>query len=152
METLSVPPEAAVDRFAPENEFEKFIAFLPPLPKGEPVVHHRFVRLYIRTIEMKAGRVYSSKIHKTRHPFEISKGRVAVWTEQGGWCRIRAPYSGITEPGTKRFLVIEEDCVWTTFHETDKTDIAEIEKDIIEFHENPLLTAEERLRLSEAHK
>lgn len=152
METLSVPPEAAIDRFANADQFEKFIAFLPPLKPEDSRLTHKFLRLYIRTLEMKRGTVWSSKIHKTRHTFSITKGRVAVWTEREGWARYQAPYSGITEPGTKRFLVIEEDCVWSTFHETDKTDVDEIEKDIIEFHENPLLTAEERLRLSEAHK
>lgn len=139
METLAVSP--AVD------EMEKFIAFLPPLAPDDSKLTHRFVRLYIRTIEMKRGTVWSTKIHKTRHPFEISKGRVAVWTELDGWQRYQAPYSGVTEPGTKRFIVVEEDCTWSTFHETDKTDIAEIEKDIIQFHENPLLSAQEKLRL-----
>lgn len=140
MQTLEAPPTRADER-------EKFVAFLPPLKPGDFKLTHRFVRMYIRTIEMKRGTVWSTKIHKTRHPFEISKGRVAVFTEAHGWQRFQAPYSGVTEPGTKRFIVVEEDCVWSTFHETDKTDVAEIEKDIIEFHQNPLLSSQEMGRM-----
>lgn len=143
METLV----ANAEKFAASNEFEKFIAFLPPLKPEDSKLTHRFVRMYIRTIEMKRGTVWSTKVHKTRHPFEISKGRVAVWTNRNGWERYQAPYSGVTEPGTKRFIVVEEDCIWSTFHETDKTDVGEIEKDIIQPYENPLLTTEEALRL-----
>lgn len=37
----------------------------------------------------------------------------------GEWERLEAPHTGITEPGTRRVLYIEEDCIWTTSHVTD---------------------------------
>ncbi len=150
MQTLEAMPSGAL--VTKEDEFEKFVAFLDPLAPDDGKVTHRFMRLYVRTIEMRKGTVWSSKVHKTRHPFEITKGRVAVFTSKDGWQRLQAPYSGVTEPGTKRFIVVEEDCIWSTFHETDKTDVLEIEKDIIEPHDNPLLTDEEKLRIVDASK
>lgn len=108
--------------------------------------------LYIREIFMPKGTVFTSKIHKTEHPFVISLGAVAVLTPDGVWNRLRAPYTGITQPGTKRIILIEEDTIWTTFHVTNKTEVSEIEKDVIEFHENPLLPDAERIAFMEGTK
>jgi hypothetical protein len=52
---------------------------------------------------------------------------------------VEAPYFGITEPGTRRVLVMLEDTVWTTFHATELTDPEEIAKAILVEYENPLL-------------
>jgi hypothetical protein len=38
---------------------------------------------------------------------------------------------GVTMPGTKRALRIHEDTIWTTFHATELTDVAEIERTIL---------------------
>ena len=57
---------------------------------------------------------------------------MAVFIEGVGWTKLVAPYTGITKPMTRRVLLIEQDCIWTTFHVTEKTDVGEIEKDIIE--------------------
>lgn len=112
-----------------------------------PVVHRFTPGLYIREIFMPAGSVLTSKIHKTEHPFVISKGSVSVYSDNDGAQHITAPYTGITKPGTRRFLVIHEDTIWTTFHVTDKTCIEDIEDEIIEPHCNPLVQAflEERI-------
>ncbi|HEY1107424.1 MAG TPA: hypothetical protein VGE76_02290, partial [Opitutaceae bacterium] len=81
--------------------------------------------------------IVTSKIHKTEHPFVITQGRVSVYSENDGAQHLRAPYTGITRPGTRRILVIHEDTVWTTFHPTSHTDVARIEADIIEPHQIP---------------
>jgi len=85
---------------------------------------------YVREIFMPKGTLVVSKIHKKRHPYFIMSGDVSVVTEDGS-ARIKAPYQGITEPGTKRVLFTHEDTVWTTVHVTEKTDIKEIEQEII---------------------
>ena len=52
---------------------------------------------------MPEGLVISTKIHQKNHPFFVMKGECSVYTEKG--CRrIKAPYHGITEAGTKRLL------------------------------------------------
>jgi hypothetical protein len=86
----------------------------------DPMLIHYFTPgLYAREIYMEKGTLIVSKIHRTRHPFVLSKGSVYVKINEGQWELLEAPYTGITQPGTRRVLYIEEDCIWTTFHPTD---------------------------------
>ena len=103
---------------------------------------HRFTPgLYIREIYMPAGSVLSTKIHKTEHPFVISAGKVSVYSGNDGPQYIEAPYTGITKPGTRRFLVVHEDTIWTTFHPNpdELRDIVELEKFLCVHRNNPLI-------------
>lgn len=81
-----------------------------------PLTHRFTPGLYVREIFMPAGTIVVSRIHKTQHPFVISKGDCEVWSPGTGWQRLRAPHTGITLPGTQRLLLIHEDTIWTTFH------------------------------------
>ena len=102
------------------------------MPEAELPVTHRFTPgLYIREIFRPAGALVTSKVHRTQHPFTISKGSCDVWVD-GAWVHLRAPHTGITMPGTRRVLRIYEDTVWTTYHPTDLTDVDAIEAAIIE--------------------
>jgi hypothetical protein len=108
---------------------------------------------------MPAGTLLTSKIHKTEHPFIVSKGKLNVFLN-GEMQYIEAPYSGVTKPGTRRVIYILEDCIWTTFHplpyitgkennlsEEDIKKITDsIEAQIIEFHDNPLLDEETKIK------
>jgi hypothetical protein len=103
-------------------------------------VTHRFTPgLYGRECWMPEGAVIVSKVHRTEHQFVVSAGHVLVYSDADQVQDIRAPYTGITKPGTRRVLVCLEDTTWTTFHPTDLTDPVEIERQIIEPHDNPLL-------------
>lgn len=83
-------------------------------------LQHKFTDgMYIREIFMPAGSLWTSKIHKTEHPYVVSYGKVAVSIDNNDWYEITAPYTGITKPGTRRVLYILEDCIWTTFHRVD---------------------------------
>ena len=109
------------------------LAIAEGMEKVDCPVRHIFTPgMYGREIFMPRGTVVVSKIHKTEHPYVVSKGKAHVFIEGIGWEKICAPFTGITKPMTRRVLLIEEDCIWTTFHATDKTDVAEIEKEIIE--------------------
>lgn len=81
-----------------------------------PLIHRFTDGMYIREIYMPAGSLWTSKIHKTEHPFVVSLGKAAVSIDATEWENIEAPYTGITKPGTRRVLYIIEDCIWTTFH------------------------------------
>lgn len=100
-----------------------------------PTTHRFTPGLYSREIFMKAGCLLTSKIHKTEHQFVVSKGKLKVWSAEKGLETIEAPYIGITVPGTRRVLLIEEDTIWTTFHPTVETDPLVIEEQIIEPHD-----------------
>jgi len=118
-----------------------------------PVTHRFTPGLYIREIFMPAGEngtVVTSLVHNTTHPFFVLQGKVTVISENGGEQEIEAPYSGITTPGTRRFLYVQEDCIWVTVHQTEIKPLddtpEEIEKavqlicdQILLKYDNPLL-------------
>lgn len=101
-------------------------------PCVAPVEHFFTPGLYCRRIEMPKGSLITSKIHRTEHPYFVLAGKAAVWDGENGVQIIKAPYFGITKPGTRRVLLIGEDCTWITAHPTAHTDVALIEADIIE--------------------
>ena len=115
------------------------------LEKGEPVtlpLKHRFTDgMYIREIFMPAGTVLTSRIHKTNHPFSIQKGKCNVY-DGDDLQVLEAPHLGITEKNTRRLIHVMEDTIWITFHVTDKTDLAEIEKELLVERENPIADPE----------
>ena len=84
-----------------------------------PLVHRFTEGMYIREIFMPAETLWTSKIHKVEHPYVVSYGKAAVSIDAQEWYEITAPYTGITQPGTRRVLYILEDCIWTTFHRID---------------------------------
>ncbi len=111
-------------------------AAIERLPQVALPLTHRFTPgMYIRTIQMPKGAIVVSKIHRTQHPFVITKGRCAVWDAQNGVHELCAGHIGITMPGTRRILYIHEDTEWTTFHASDKTTPEAVEADIIEPHD-----------------
>ena len=123
------------------DRFEEQIVSL-----GDPVslpLRHIFTKgLYAREIFIPAGSLLTSQEHKTQHQFIISKGEIRVFTDDDKVITLRAPYIGITEPGTRRALHAVTDTVWTTFHPTDKTEVDEIENEILGEHDNPLVDDE----------
>lgn len=86
--------------------------------------------LYTRQVFMPAGSLVISRVHLTEHPFILSAGAVMVWDPYAGVRILRAPYTGVTKPGTIRLLFILRDAVWTTFHATTHTDPETVEKEI----------------------
>ena len=100
-------------------------------PAACPVQHHFAPGAYGREMTIPAGLVVVGKIHKHAHINVISKGRVQVFTEQDGVLERAAPCTFVSSPGTKRVVHVLEETVWTTVHVTDKTDLAEIEREVI---------------------
>lgn len=101
---------------------------------------HTFVDgMYVREIFMPKGTLVISKIHRFQHPYFVTKGDTSVLTEKGV-VRIKAPFAGITERGTKRVLYMHEDTVWITVHATESKKLEVIEEEIISknFDEFPL--------------
>ncbi len=95
-----------------------------------PLKHTFADGMYIREITVPKGNLIITKIHKLTHPYFLLKGDCSVLTEEGVK-RIKAPYSGITPAGTKRIVYVHEDTVWITVHATRKTDLKEIEDEVI---------------------
>jgi len=113
-------------------EVEARMRPMPDVMLGDccPLKHTFVDGAYVREMTMPAGMLLVSKIHKTCHAYFLLKGEVSVLTEEGV-VRFKAPFSGVTMPGTKRIIYAHSEVVWTTVHVTGKTDIDEIENDII---------------------
>jgi len=82
--------------------------------------------IYIRELTMPAGQIVISEIHKQKHPFLITQGKVSVY--DGHTMQLYdAPFKGITEPGTKRILYTHERTTWITFHPVEFTSLDEVD-------------------------
>jgi len=137
------PPAAEISeaRAAEEDAMNRLEA---ALMDGEqitcPLVHSFTPGIYIRQIFIPAGAMITSRVHKTEHHFIILKGVIVVksGTEDVVY---RAPYMGITDPGTRRALLAIEDTVWATIHANpdDITDPDVIVETITDAANNPLI-------------
>ncbi len=110
-------------------------------------LRHFFVNgMYAREMTAPADTYITSKIHKVDHFFNVSKGKLSVWDDEGGEQIIEAPYFGITKAGTRRVAYVWEDLVWTTYHfNPENLDEFQLEEQIIEKHENLLLNSHKNL-------
>jgi len=107
--------------------------------------------VYCREMTVPPGAVVTSEIHKTEHRFVLSAGMLTVRTEDGEKL-IKAPYIGLTTPGTRRVAYFHLESVWTTVHYLDwvtghepedesefNKAITRAETELIENYKNPLL-------------
>lgn len=85
---------------------------------------------YAREMTIPKGTLIIGKIHKHAHLNIISKGKVRVATEFGPMF-FEAPYTFVSEVGTKRAVYALEDTIWTTVHVTEETDLEKIEDYVI---------------------
>ncbi|NRA79354.1 MAG: hypothetical protein HRU18_14190 [Pseudoalteromonas sp.] len=95
-----------------------------------PVTHRFTPGCYLREILMPKGTRIIGKIHATEHFNILLTGRVTVLTAEGVE-EITAPHTFISKAGVQKVVYIHEDCIWQTVHVTDKTDLEEIEKEVI---------------------
>jgi hypothetical protein len=135
IDALSVEGFGDPDDFL--NQCDVEILKMPP--RECPVTHRFTPGLYIREIFMPKNTILTSLLHLTTHPFFIMQGEFSVWHRGIEVQRIKAPYTGITEAGTRRLLYIHEDTIWTTCHVTDLTDPDEIIESITSNDFNPLV-------------
>jgi len=95
-----------------------------------PVTHRFTEGLYLREILMPKGTRIIGKIHATEHFNVVLTGSCTVITAEGRE-EIIAPHTFISKAGVQKVVIVHEDCRWQTLHVTDKTDLKEIEKDVI---------------------
>lgn len=113
------------------KSIDELQAVLSAMPEADCQLKHTFTPgLYSRRLTMPVDAVIVSKIHKTEHQFEVSKGIACVKINDNDWQIIEAPYHGITKPGTRRVLAIVEECTWTTYHPTDVVPGGDSDEDI----------------------
>lgn len=108
------------------QRIEEFEGFLKQQELVELSVKHYFSHgLYAREITIPKGVMLTGHIHKYTNLNILSKGDMTVTTDSG-FQRIQAPFTVVSPPGTKRLAYAHEECVWTTIHATEETDVEKI--------------------------
>lgn len=113
--------------------FEEVLSELPnQIEVSEMDVRHHFTDngLYAREMIIPKGTIITGRIKKHEHISVISAGLVSEVTEDGVQ-NIRAPYTMVSKPGTKRIVWAHETTVWTTIHAVSSTDLQEVEDELI---------------------
>jgi len=72
-------------------------------------------------------------------------GEIIAWTENG-MRRLQAGDVVESKPGTKRVTLATTDAIGITIHKTDKTDLDEIEAELIEPDETALFDSRNKLK------
>jgi hypothetical protein len=120
-----VPTREQIDRL--QDEVLK-------LPQVENVVTDHFFSggMYCRRVWRPANTLVIGKVHKFDHFFMCVMGEIIAWSETG--MRVLKPGDVIeSKAGTKRVTYAMADSIGMTVHKTDKTDIEEIEDELVEF-------------------
>ena len=132
-----VPSREQIDRLQTE---------MIKLPQAELVTEHFFSPgMYCRKVTRPAGTLIVGKVHKEPHFFMCTKGEILAWSETG-MRRLQAGDVIESKPGTKRVTMAVVDSIGMTVHKTDKTDLDEIEAELIEPDETALFDARNQLK------
>jgi mannose-6-phosphate isomerase-like protein (cupin superfamily) len=114
------------------EQIERLQVEVMKLPQVEPVTENYFSNgMYCRKVWRCANTLVVGKVHKKDHFFICAAGEIIVWTE-GGMKTLRAGDVIESKPGTKRVTLALTDAIGITVHKTDKTDLDEIEAELIE--------------------
>jgi len=123
------------------EQIESLQAQMVTMPQAELVTEHQFSPgMYMRKLYRPAGTLIVGKVHKEPHFFLCAKGEIIAWTESG-MKRLQAGDVIESKPGTKRVTLAVTDAIGITIHRTDKTDLDEIEAELIEPDKTALFDA-----------
>ena len=132
-----------------KEQIDRLQSEMAAMPQVELVTEHSFSPgMYLRKVFRKAGTLIVGKVHKEPHFFLCAKGEIIAWTETG----MRHLYAGDvveSKPGTKRVTLAVTDAIGITIHRTDKTDLDDIEAELIEPDTAALFDSSNKLKLKE---
>ena len=122
-----------LEKIIPSKEqIDKLQAEMVKMPQAELQTEHYFSEgMYCRKLTRPAGTLIVGKIHKKSHFFLCAKGEIIAWTESG-MRTLKAGDIIESQPGTKRVTYAISDAIGITVHKTDKTNLDEIEAELIE--------------------
>lgn len=106
-----------------------------------PLINYFAPNVYMRQINVNAGTLIVSKMHKTEHFLIMLKGSMTVLNDDGIEF-IEAPKVIKTKIGTKRVIYFHEDSSLMTVHPTQETDLDKIEEQLIVPYEQEKLFLE----------
>ena len=117
------------------------------MPQAELQTEHYFsaAGMYCRKVWRPAGTLIVGKTHKQPHLFICAAGEIVAWTETG-MRTLRAGDVVESMPGTKRVTLAVTDAIGMTIHKTEKTDLDEIEAELIEDDPTALFDASNAIK------
>ena len=92
-----------------------------------PIRHYFSPGVYAREITIPAGTLLTGRVHKYAQLNILSGGEISVLTEEG-IVRVKAPFTVVSPPGTKRIAYAHSECTWTTILHTNETDADKMEE------------------------
>lgn len=109
-------------------DIERFILDCPQVET--PTAHYFSPGIYAREMFIPAGTVLTGAVHKTVHLVQFV-GDITVLTD-GGMQRLTGRHTLTSKPGAKRVGYAHADTWCTGFFATDKTNIEELENELVE--------------------
>jgi len=101
------------------------------MPQLELKVKHHFSKgVYARELHIPANTTLTGEIHKFENLNILSQGSMLVSTEDG-IVQVDAPFTVVSPAGTKRIAHTLTDCIWTTIHGTEETNVELIKQKFI---------------------
>jgi quercetin dioxygenase-like cupin family protein len=130
------------------EQIDRIQSEMVKMPQAELTTEHSFSPgMYMRKVFRPAGTLIVGKVHKEPHFFLCAKGEIIAWTENG-MKRLQAGDVVESKPGTKRITLAVTDAIGITIHRTDKTDLDEIEAELIEPDASALFDARNKLKIT----
>ena len=124
--------ELDLPEYVSREQVERLQGEMLSMPQAELTTEHHFSQgMYMRKVFRPVGTLIVGKVHKEPHFFLCAKGEIIAWTENG-MKRLQAGDVVESKPGTKRVTLAVTDAIGITIHRTDKTDLDEIEAELIE--------------------
>lgn len=93
-------------------------------------LHYLITGVYARVVFIPAGQMVTGKIHKHESIGILASGTMRVTTGSKATV-ITAPFIGVEKPGIKRMAYTETDCTFITVHRSDKTEIKDLESELV---------------------
>ena len=144
MKIIETPPS--------REQIERLQSEMVKMPQVELATEHFFSPgMYCRKVTRPAGTLIVGKVHKAPHFFVCVKGEILAWSETG-MRRMQAGDVIESQAGTKRVTLAVVDSIGMTIHKTDKTDLDEIETELIEPDETSLFDSNNKLKQIEVKK
>ena len=135
-----------------KEQIERLQSEMVKMPQVELATEHFFSPgMYCRKVTRPAGTLIVGKVHKAPHFFVCVKGEILAWSETG-MRRMQAGDVIESQAGTKRVTLAVVDSIGMTIHKTDKTDLDEIETELIEPDETSLFDSNNKLKQIEVKK
>jgi quercetin dioxygenase-like cupin family protein len=132
-----------------KEQIERLQIQMAAMPQAELLTEHSFSPgMYLRKVFRPAGTLIVGKVHKEPHFFLCVKGEIIAWTE-GGMKHLYAGDVLESKPGTKRVTLAVTDAIGITIHRTDKTNLDEIETELIEPDTAALFDSSNKLKMKE---